>query len=199
MTLAPRRIVALCVVAALTAGCVSAPVRETSPMPWPERRAALQADDHFSLSGRVALSAPGTGVNASLRWQQEGQVSRVSLDGPLGVGGAEVELRGEQLELRTSRGERLSGEAARAELERRIGFPLPLEALRYWVRGVPQPGAAADEQLDEAHQRLTRLVQDGWEIDYASWLEDAGGSLPRRLTAQRDDTRVRLVVDRWNP
>lgn len=198
MSRALRSVLAACA-AALAAACVSVPVREAPPTPWPERRAALQADDSFALNGRVALTAPGTGVNASLRWRQEGEVSRVSLDGPLGVGGAEVEVRGDQLDLRTSRGEHLEGDAARAELERRIGFPLPLAALRYWVRGVPQPGAAADEVLDEAHQRLTRLVQDGWEIDYAAWLDSVGGSLPRRLSAQRGATRVRLVVDRWNP
>ena len=110
-----------------------------------------------------------------------------------------MELHGDRLDLRTSRGEHLTGDAARAELERRIGFPLPLQALRYWVRGVPQPGVAADEVLDEAHQRLKRLVQDGWEIDYAAWLESAAGSLPRRLAVRRDDTRVRLVVDHWSP
>ncbi|HQW08273.1 MAG TPA: lipoprotein insertase outer membrane protein LolB [Steroidobacteraceae bacterium] len=190
---------AACAAAVLAAACVSVPRQEAAPMPWPERRAALQADDTFALNGRVALSAPGAGVNASLRWQQEGDVSRLSLDGPLGVGGAEVELHGDRLDLRTSRGEHLTGDAARAELERRIGFPLPLQALRYWVRGVPQPGVAADEVLDEAHQRLKRLVQDGWEIDYAAWLESAAGSLPRRLAVRRDDTRVRLVVDHWSP
>jgi len=190
---------AACAAAVLAAACVSVPRHEAAPMPWPERRAALQADDTFALNGRVALSAPGAGVNASLRWQQEGDVSRLSLDGPLGVGGAEVELHGDRLDLRTSRGEHLTGDAARAELERRIGFPLPLQALRYWVRGVPQPGVAADEVLDEAHQRLKRLVQDGWEIDYAAWLESAAGSLPRRLAVRRDDTRVRLVVDHWSP
>ncbi len=193
-----RAALAACAAAALLAACVTAPMRE-APVPWPERRAALQADDHFSLNGRVALSAPGTGVNATLRWRQAGDLSRISLDGPLGVGGAEVELRGDSLDLRTSRGEHLEGAAARAELERRVGFPLPLEALRYWVRGVPEPGAAADEVLDGGRQRLARLVQDGWQVDYAAWLEGDRGSLPRRLSAQRGDTRVRLVVDRWGP
>jgi outer membrane lipoprotein LolB len=168
-------------------------------MPWPERRAALQADDHFSLNGRVALSVAGGGTNATLRWRQEGEVSRISLDGPLGVGGAEVEVHGGRLDLRTSRGEHLEGDAARAELERRVGFPLPLEALRYWVRGVPQPGTSAEETLDAGQQRLARLVQDGWEVDYAAWLEGDHGGLPRRLSAQRGGTRVRLVVDRWGP
>ncbi len=194
------RLILAFTVAALAAACVSAPVREAVPMPWPERRAALQADDAFALNGRVAISAPGgSGVNATLRWQQEGDLSRVSLDGPLGIGGAQVELRGDHLELRTSRGEELQGDAARAELERRVGFALPLVALRYWVRGVPAPAEAAEEVVDETHQRLTRLVQDGWAIDYPAYLDGATIDLPRRLSARRGETRVQLVVDRWTP
>lgn len=188
-----------CAALMLAAGCASSPVREAVPIPWPERRAALQADDTFALSGRVALSAAGTGTNASLRWRQEGDLTQLTLDGPLGVGGAAIEVQGGSIDLRTSQGEHLTGDAARAELERRAGFPLPLEALRYWVRGVPRPGATAAESIDTARQRPTRLVQDGWEIDYAAWFDRAAGGLPRRLAARRGDTRVRLVVDRWMP
>lgn len=194
-----NRLVAAAFAAALLAGCAGAPLREAVPVPWPERRAALQADDDFALTGRVAISASGAGLNASLRWRQEGDVSHVSLDGPLGVGGAEVEVHGERIDLRTSRGEHLEDGAARAELERRLGFPLPLAALRYWVRGVPAPGEAADEVVDEAHQRLASLAQDGWQVRYADYMGAAAGDLPRRLSAERGDTRVRLVIDRWQP
>ncbi|MGE0581258.1 MAG: lipoprotein insertase outer membrane protein LolB [Steroidobacteraceae bacterium] len=195
----PRIVVAACAAATLAAACANVPVRDVAPVPWPQRRAALQADDEFALNGRVAIDAPGAGVNASLRWRQAGEETHVSLDGPLGVGGAEVDLRGGQFDLRTSRGEHLAGDAARAELERRVGFALPLEALRYWVRGVPRPGLPAEETLDAARQRLARLAQEGWVIDYTAWFDGAGGDLPRRLTATRGDTRVRLVVDRWTP
>lgn len=185
--------------AMLLAGCAVAPLRTPAPLPWAERRAALQADDTFALSGRVAIHAAGTGLNASLRWRQQGEVSNVTLDGPLGVGGAEVEVRGDRIELRTARGEHLEDDAARAELERRLGFPLPLAALRYWVRGVPAPGEGADETIDEVHQRLTSLAQDGWLIRYREYEAAPSGDLPRRLSAERGDTRVRLVVDRWYP
>ena len=40
-------------------------------------------------------------------------------------------------------GQPLDGEAARAELERRLGAQLPLAELRYWMLGVPAPGASA--------------------------------------------------------
>ncbi|MGD9599715.1 MAG: lipoprotein insertase outer membrane protein LolB [Steroidobacteraceae bacterium] len=191
------RLTGAALAALLLAACAGAPVRERAPAPWPERRAALQADDAFALAGRVAIRADDTGLNASLRWRQEGAVSYVTLDGPFGVGGAQVELRGDEFELRTSRGDHLVGEAARAELERRLGFPLPLAALRYWVRGVPEPHVGADEVVDVPHQRLASLVQDGWEIRYTEYLAGAAGSLPRRLSAERGGTRVRLVIDRW--
>ena len=184
---------------AVLAACASAPPLREPAMPWPERRAALQEQAHFGLSGRVAVNSAGTGFNASLRWQQQGELSQVSLDGPLGVGGAQIEVAEGHFDLRTSRGEHLEGDAARAALEQRLGFPLPLAELRYWVRGVPAPGAAADEVIDEARQRLTRLVQEGWEIAYGEYLEGEAGSLPRRVVAQRGDTRVRVVVDRWTP
>lgn len=195
----PRTAFVAALVAALAA-CASAPPLPESPaMPWAERRAALQEQAHFGLSGRVAVNSAGTGFNASLRWQQQGELSQVSLEGPLGVGGAQIEVADGHFDLRTSRGEHLEGDAARAALEQRLGFPLPLAELRYWVRGVPAPGAAADEVVDEARQRLTRLVQQGWEIAYGEYLEAEAGSLPRRVVAQRGDTRVRVVVDRWTP
>jgi outer membrane lipoprotein LolB len=194
----PCRVAAILISAAL-AGCVTTPATTSAPPPWPERRAALQADDAFTLVGRVAISTPGSGVNASINWRQDGQRSRITLDGPFGAGGAEIELDGERIDLRTSKGVHLEGEAASEELTRQLGFPLPLPALRYWVRGVPAPNLAATEDVDANAQRLTRLMQDGWEIDYTAYLDDRSEALPKRLAAAREGTRVKLIVDRWEP
>jgi outer membrane lipoprotein LolB len=165
-------------------------------LPWSEWRAARQAEDSFALAGRVAVAHCGQGFNAALRWEQDGARTVLALDGPLGVGGARVETDGATLTVATSRGEALEGDAARAELERRIGFALPLASLRYWVRGVPAPGVPATEQVDEATQRLLRLEQSGWVVDYGT---PVAGALPRRLVARRDATQVRVVIDRWDP
>jgi outer membrane lipoprotein LolB len=77
---------------------------------------------------------------------------------------------------------------------------LPLESLRYWVRGVPDPASAADERLDASAARLAGLAQGGWTVDYAAYVEDpAAGALPRRLSAVREGTRLRLVIEAWAP
>jgi outer membrane lipoprotein LolB len=46
-------------------------------------------------------------------------------------------------------------------------------------------------------QRLTALTQAGWHVGYASYVSSVGETLPARLTLQRADVRVRVLVDDW--
>ena len=121
----------------------------------------------------------------------------MSLDGPLGAGGVQVTSDGSGVSIVTSRGEHLDKEAARAELTNRLGFDPPLESLRYWILGVPQPGHEAQESLD-TQQRLATLQQDGWQIQYTDYMSVGGEWLPSKLTLQRQGVRLRVVVDGWN-
>jgi len=143
------------------------------------------------------VAAGGEGFNASLHWVQDGARSEVTLEGPLGVGGAQLTATGDELTVVTSRGERVESEAAHAELAARLGFDPPLSSLRYWVLGVPDPARPASESLDPVQQRLSGLTQDGWHVEYQSYESAAGEALPARLTLVRDTVRVRLLVDGW--
>jgi outer membrane lipoprotein LolB len=194
---------------AVIAGCRTAPVQHApaASQPWDVTRAELQARDHFTLQGRVAVAAGKDGFNAALRWTQVGTRSNVSLQGPLGAGGVQITSDGDTLNIVTSHGDHLDSDAARAELEARLGFDPPLSSLRYWILGVPDPAAPAKEVVDQDQQRLQSLEQQGWEINYSSYmptgLEAVGSAaglwLPGKLTLLRPGVRVRLVVDGWSP
>ncbi len=80
------------------AGCKTLPPAPSAPAgSWEARRAALQARDSFDLSGRIAVAAAQDGFNAKLRWQQQGELSQLALDGPLGVGGVRITAKGNAL------------------------------------------------------------------------------------------------------
>ena len=178
------------------AGCQTVPVAPAPAMAWSVRRPALQTLDRFGLNGRVAVAVRNQGFNAGLRWTQAAAVTHLALTGPLGAGGVEVTADGEDLSVVASNGKRLGNAAARAELEDKLGFEPPLTSLRYWVLGVPDPGAPAAVQLD-SQQRLSALTQDGWRIDYSAYMPVGAEWLPRLLTLRREDVRVRMVVDGW--
>jgi outer membrane lipoprotein LolB len=187
----------------LLAGCRTAPPPPTvvgpgAGAPWAEQRAALEKLERYGLNGRVAVAANGQGFSASLRYQQLAQRSDLALDGPLGIGGLRIALEGENLNIATSRGEALDGEAARAELERRLGFALPLAELRWWLLGIPAPGEAGIEQ-DEGSGEIHAFMQSGWRVVINARMADLGFSLPQRLTAEREGARLKLLVERWQP
>jgi outer membrane lipoprotein LolB len=187
---------------AVIAGCRTAPPIQqptTASQPWDVTRSELQARDHFALKGRVAVAAGKDGFSASLRWTQAGTRSQISLEGPLGAGGVQITSDSDALSIVNSHGDHLDSDAARADLEARLGFDPPLGSLRYWIQGVPDPARPAQETVDPQQQRLQSLQQDGWKIDYASYTPSGGGNmwLPSRMTVQRPGARVRLVVDGW--
>jgi len=183
----------------MLAGCRTAPPRAIvgpgAEAPWPEQRAALGNLSQYGLNGRVAVAANGQGFSAGLRYAQSADRSQMSLDGPLGIGGLRLELAGEELEVATSRGEKLDGLEARAELERRLGFELPLGELRWWLLGIPAPGEATVNAAESGEIR--DFTQHGWRVVINSRVAGLGFSLPQRLTAEREGARLKLLVERW--
>lgn len=212
MPVIPIARITACVLAAVVlASCRTAPPRTTVLGPgadasWSEQRAALADFDRYALNGRVAVAANGQGFSASLRYQQIAERIEMSLDGPLGIGGVRVNADGDHLAIATSRGERLDGSAARDELERRLGFELPLREMRWWLLGVPAPGEALVNASDNGEIR--DFTQAGWHVSIHSRVAGLGFSLPQRLTVERlgeggesgegaNRARLKLLVERW--
>jgi outer membrane lipoprotein LolB len=199
MTLTRVTLYGLVLSLAMLAGCRTAPPKTVlgpgADAPWPAQRAALEQLDRYGLNGRVAVAANGQGFSASLRYAQLARGSQFSLDGPLGIGGLRVELEGDDLEIATSRGQTLNGPEARAELERRLGFELPLGEMRWWLLGIPAPGESAVNAL--ATGEIRDFTQNGWRVSITSRVASLGFSLPQRLTAERDGARLKLLVERW--
>jgi outer membrane lipoprotein LolB len=186
----------------LLAGCRTVPppaviVGPGADAPWPVQRAALEKLDRYSLTGRVAVAANGQGFSGNLRYQQQAVRTDVALDGPLGMGGLRVTLDGGQLSISTSKGERLDGPEARAELERRLGFELPLAELRWWLLGIPAPGESALDQ-DAGSGEIHGFRQDGWQVNIDARLPAMGFALPQKLTAAREGARLKLLVEAWH-
>lgn len=179
--------------AALLSACATLPdhaaMPRALPSNWDDRRGELQALTRFDLQGRLAVASGEQGFSAALRWSQRSDRAHLEVDGPLGVGGLRVDLE---------RG-RLPDEAVRAELEQRLGFALPLESLRYWMLGVPDPARAAEERRDADSPTLAALTQDGWTVLYTRYARVADGDyeLPQRIEVTRESVRVRLLIERW--
>jgi outer membrane lipoprotein LolB len=185
------------VLALLLCACATVPRPAVVPIPWAQRLPDLQAMSHFELQGRLAASTGAEGFSAGLRWQQQGDRASIDLSAPLGFGAAHIEQSAADLQLTTSKGLTLDSSAASDELRATLGFEPPLASLRFWILGASDPATSAQESLD-AQQRLARLEQGGWQVDYGEYARVQQQWLPRRLTVTRGPLRLRVVIDSWH-
>jgi outer membrane lipoprotein LolB len=182
---------ALLLVACATTRPAAAPPAAAAA-PWDQRVVDLQRLVAWQLGGRAAVAVGTQGWQASLDWRQRGESAEVHLSGPLGIGA--------MLLKRTPEGLSLNGappsDAELSQLQDRLGFELPLDHLRYWLLGVPDPGSAF-ELKPNAQDRAMQLTQDQWTIDYDRYMPVDGDVLPAHLVLSRAGVRVRIVIDHW--
>jgi outer membrane lipoprotein LolB len=187
------RIIWAAAAALVLAGCVTPPrAPQEGALPDP---AVLT---RWAASGRMAIAAGADGGSGSFDWAQDGATSRLDLRGPLGAGAVRLWMTPEAFSLADGSGRVLDAARAHADLQARLGADLPWEQLRYWLLGVPAPGAGATV-LEQTAPPWRIIEQAGWRLAYDSFAVVEGLNLPRRLTAERGPVRVRVIVDTWRP
>jgi outer membrane lipoprotein LolB len=187
------RLLSILVCSVVLAACVTTR-RAPAPTPqgWEQRAVQLQGLSGWRLDGRAAVAAGTQGWQASLNWRENREWAEVHLSGPFGVGSLVLK--------RTPDGLSLNGappsDAVLAQLQERLGFELPIDHLRFWLLGVPDPNAAFELKRND-QDRAAQLTQHDWTIDYDRYMPVNGDVLPAHLVLSRAGVRVRIVVDRW--
>ena len=170
-----------------------APQGEGTPAQHAEALAALRS---WRMSGRAAVSTARDAGTVSMSWQQQGERYGVELRAPWGAGTVQVDGGPQGVLLRTSQGVQEFASEPRELLEYYTGLDLPLEALRYWLLGLPVPQAPAQPEVD-SRGLLTELRQHGWRIRYLRYGEFHGLALPTRLDLSGEGIEVRIAVQDW--
>ena len=182
----------------LLAGCVGTPVLPPAADPqlaWQQHREQLAGLDRWSIDGRIAIQTGNEGWHASLEWQQRGDGYTIALSGPFGQGAVRLEGDGDRVTLRTGEDEALVDDDPELLLYRQLGWRVPVNALRYWVLGIPAPGPEVHEL--NAQGFLARLQQAGWNIEFRDYARQGDRALPGKVFVSNHQARVRLVIDQW--
>jgi outer membrane lipoprotein LolB len=186
-----RSVTVICCCALLFA-CASTPPPKAS-LQWQQRLSDLQASHSWSLGGRAAVALGTQGWQASLDWRQNAPYAEVHLSGPFGVSAVVLKQTAEGLSLNGA----APSDAVVAQVQDRLGFQPPLDHLRFWLLGVPDPGMPA-QVVQNGQDRAQQVTQDGWIIAYDRYLAAGPDLLPTRVNLTRGDVRVRIVVDHWD-
>ena len=188
------------VLVALLAGCASEPMRSLPPTPLPESTTDFQqieAIENWSASGRVAIQRGAEGWSANMHWHTRGAQFQLRLVAPLGRGTYQLAGDDTKVELIVPDGGHFVASDAQSLMTEYLGWSIPLDGARYWLRGLVAPDSPPSYiNLDDLG-RVQDLQQRGWRISVLRRLTVDNVDLPSKLFMHYQDLKVRIVISSW--
>jgi len=170
---------------------------EIDTVAWDLRQEALNKINTWSIKGRLAVQTGQGGWSATLFWDQKNQSYRMRFVAPLGQGTYQLQGDDDLVSLLTADNKLYQAATPETLLLDNMGWSVPLHGLKYWIKGVPEPGKSTENLLLDDQGRLTDMQQSGWRISISRYSDFNGTQLPGRLYMHNDRFKLRLVVDDW--
>lgn len=185
------------------AGCSTAPVKTSLPNPQAQsdltqqHQASIANIRNFNVGGRMGVQTDGRGVSGTIQWQHHDNKDDIALYSPMGGKMADVKSTDDKVTLISSDGKIYTADDAETLTQQTLGWRLPVTNLSDWVLGRPTQ-APIEQSIFDASGKLTKLVQDGWEIEYQEYRAVDEHQLPNKLTLRNPKLYLKLVIERWD-
>ncbi len=162
--------------------------------------------DDITVGGRLSVRYPQDGkmqsVQGKFLWLQTGDRTEIELASPLGQTLARITLTPAGATLEQSGQVKAEAPDATGLTRAMLGWPLPVEGLRYWLQGYVR--TLSGELLAVAVDDTQEQEGDGWRVRYVGWQALEGRACPKRIDFSRVDgaageVALRLVIDEWRP
>ncbi len=165
---------------------------------WLAEQRALRAVESWDLHARAAIRLEGEAYQVGIRWQRDTERFRLLLEAPFGQGVIRIDAAaGRSYQLRLPDGRVFENSDPEALLDDVLGWSLPIGGLEFWIRGLPWPDSSYAYRSDTAG-RTRSIQQNQWSIDYLDYFDvEDGVDLPRRISLEREQLALRLVIERW--
>ena len=190
----------LFVVLLMLSACSGVAVKDAGPgnsLAYQNRVETLGEIHTWGLVGKLSLDDGDRGGSGRLQWNVKSDHSELDFHGAMGRGAWHLEIGPEGAVLTEANGDEQSAEGVNQLLQERMGWPIPVDALQWWARGLAAPGAIDEEKID-SEGLLISLEQFGWKVDFNRYDSVDDMALPIRLNARRDNYRVKLAISRWH-
>ena len=146
---------------------------------------SVHALQSWTVTGVVAAKDPAHTFSATLYWQQLDQQNYIiRLFGPLGSSSVIIQKHNGVVQYQNGK-----------QQQRLNNHALPIDALFYWMRGLPAPGTNVTH-YDHDH-KLIVLKQGIYVIYYEKYMRVNGLNLPAYIRVVTQDSMLKLVIKQW--
>lgn len=151
----------------------------------------------WQAKGVIGIIYNNKADSANYIYSQDGDEFSIKLYGPLGIGSVEIYGDSKHVTIENSKGEKAQAKDTKTLMQEQLGWYVPVEGLRYWIKAATLPNAKTNIQLNQ-NKLIDRLSQNGWDISYKGYeLVDDKYPLPSKIRMLRDNLILKIVIKSW--
>jgi len=189
MLLKPKWFLSIVIILLLISGCQSLPSKSDSCRQFKD-----SPGTSFQFNGKMAVSDGAEGGSGRLTWQQQSNFVETLFKGPMSQGSwLLTETESEAIMLVDNR-ETYTANKAEQLVSDFIGWSVPWQALKSWIKGRPLQSNRAEVQFAANGKTI---YEQGWQINYDQYRSYPDACLPHSITASKDSYRIKLIISSW--
>jgi len=168
---------------------------------WQQRQAFLTRKTNWTLDSKVSFRFDEENLIFKLNWaQMPANNYIIQINNPI-TGGlvSKLSRKNSVVSLLADNGRTYRDNDEERLLQNQSGLRIPVKGLQHWVRGLNSPQYKIDQLLLDNAGRPRTLQQAGWNISYASYVNNGTNALPRKINLSRgaDKIFIRVIAKSW--
>ena len=198
-----KQLFALGLLSLLTA-CASKNVLQTPTYNLEQQQYQINKIKHWSVKGRIAVTTPEEKFSSNYSWQHTPVQQELMLYGSLGITYAHLVQKEQLATLTLSDKDIFQSNDIGSLLENVFGYPLPINKMQYWFKGLPYPDNAKTNNISKLSYDelgfLKSISHEQWTISYKkykSFKQFHQIKLPTKITITDGLTTIKLSNRGW--
>jgi outer membrane lipoprotein LolB len=176
----------------LLVGCSQTPSITTKT-----NKPLLSAPEQWSLKAKLGIRNENESGSVTLDWQQTDLGYTINIQGPLGQGNATINGNDDFIVIEQAGKSPLYSNDASALIKATFGWQIPINDLKFWLRGIANSEQPVDSATYDASGALTSLEQSRWILNYSGYQTVNQWQLPSKIRATQDSTQLTLIIRAW--
>ncbi|MEO0442357.1 MAG: lipoprotein insertase outer membrane protein LolB [Pseudomonadota bacterium] len=181
--------------ALIVAGCSQTPLTTVGASP---NNNGTALPEQWSIKAKLGLRTPNTNGSVTLEWLETDSQYTIRIQGPLGQGNATVRGGQEGVILQRPGKSPIYSSDALSLIQQEFGWTLPVDDLRFWVRGIANPLNPVEKKHYSTTGQLLSMSQSGWQLHYSRYKTIDQWQLPGRIRANQNEVYLTLIIREWH-
>ncbi len=154
----------------------------------------------WSIHGRLSIINDKENWYAKFIWLQNNTDFQISFMGPLGETELLLIKKDQIIQLKTPSYERSytgNSEALETLLLQETGWKFPINSLRFWSYGMPNPAVETEIKYDKSGY-ISDLYQQQWHVQYPKRIQVGEYYLPKKMIVTEQNLKIKIIISQWN-